>query len=185
MDILYVKCEQNALALCYMLQKQVYDAIFFDHYGEDRGLKACLNCVRQGDTIHVERGSFLAGSFLEGVELFCDLAKRGVNIWIDRSQSLLDCEGSPFGSENITCAMALIDLRNDYAKERQRQGYQRMKKEGRKIRRQQPLPANFHSMRKAWNAGELSCASAAQLCGMPTSTFWLRVKQYESENDEV
>ncbi|MBO4369594.1 MAG: recombinase family protein [Desulfovibrio sp.] len=182
MDLLYVKCEENALSLSSMLRARVYDAVFFDHFGEDSGLKSCLRSVRRGDTIHVERGSFLADSFLEGAALFCELSDRGVNIWIDSAQSLISWEDSPFAKENLNCALALVDLRNDYAKERQKQGYQRIREEGRRLRRRQPLPADFHVFRKAWNAGELTCAMAAQMCGMATSTFWLRVKQYESEH---
>ncbi|MBO4334917.1 MAG: recombinase family protein [Desulfovibrio sp.] len=184
MDLLYVKCEKDALSLSYMLRERDYDAVFFDNFGEDDGLKTCLSSVQRGDTIHVERGSFLADSFLEGAALFCALSSLGVNIWIDSSQSLISWDDSPFASENLNCAFALVDLRNDYAKERQKEGYQRLKEEGRKLRRQRPLPANFHFYRKAWKAREVTCAKAAQMCGMPTSTFWLRVKQYEAEHQE-
>ncbi len=182
MDILYVKCEKNSLSSSSMLHNQVYDAIFFDNFGEDCGLKACLESVQRGDTIHVERSSFLADSFLEGAEIFCELSSRGVNVWVDSSKSFLDCEDFHLVREDLPCVLALIDLRNDYTKERQREGYQRLRDEGRRTKRQQPLPPNFHPMRKAWNAGELSCVVAAQLCGMPTSTFWSRVKQYEAEH---
>ncbi len=42
-----------------------------------------------------------------------------------------------------------------------------------------PLPENFDEVRKAWRNGKLSVKAAADLCGMPKTTFYNAVRRME------
>ncbi len=42
-----------------------------------------------------------------------------------------------------------------------------------------PLPDNFEEVRKAWRNGQLSVKAAADLCGMPKTTFYNAVRRME------
>ena len=42
-----------------------------------------------------------------------------------------------------------------------------------------PLPENFHYLYQQWKNGEITGTAAAQLCGMPLSTFRYRAEIYE------
>ncbi len=42
-----------------------------------------------------------------------------------------------------------------------------------------PLPENFDEVRKAWRNGQLSVKAAADLCGMPKTTFYNAVRRVE------
>jgi len=42
-----------------------------------------------------------------------------------------------------------------------------------------PLPENFDEVRRAWRNGKLSVKAAADLCGMPKTTFYNAVRRLE------
>ncbi len=42
-----------------------------------------------------------------------------------------------------------------------------------------PLPENFDEVRRAWRNGKLSVKAAADLCGMPKTTFYNAVRRIE------
>ena len=51
-----------------------------------------------------------------------------------------------------------------------------------------PLPENYHSAYRRWNAEEITGTAAAKECGMPLSTFRYRAKTYETSgqrNDDT
>lgn len=43
------------------------------------------------------------------------------------------------------------------------------------------LPVNFEEARQAWRSREMNLESAAQMCGMATSTFYKKVRKVEQE----
>ncbi len=42
-----------------------------------------------------------------------------------------------------------------------------------------PLPENFEEVRRAWRSGQISGIAAAQLCGMPKTSFYNAVRRVE------
>lgn len=47
--------------------------------------------------------------------------------------------------------------------------------------KRRPLPDNFDQVRRSWRNHEMNLKEAAQLCGMPTTTFYDAVRRAERE----
>lgn len=66
-------------------------------------------------------------------------------------------------------------------RERQKEGIEAAKLRGVKFGRPaKPLPKNFPSVYLEWESGAITSKKAAELCGMPTSTFRYRSKRYKN-----
>ncbi len=64
-------------------------------------------------------------------------------------------------------------------RQRQKEGIEAARIRGVQFGRpKHPLPSNFVKVYDRWAAGEISGAEAAQLCGMPASSFYRRAKKY-------
>ncbi len=65
-------------------------------------------------------------------------------------------------------------------RELQRKGIAQAKAQGVRFGKPaRPLPENFDEVRFAWRRGEFNLITAAQLCGMPKSTFHSAVQEAE------
>lgn len=65
----------------------------------------------------------------------------------------------------------------EHIKERQRQGIEAARKRGVHLGRQgRPLPENFFESVRLWESGEITQQKAAEMCGMPNSSFRYRLK---------
>ena len=66
-----------------------------------------------------------------------------------------------------------------FIKQRQAEGIAAAKARGVRFGRPaKPLPDNFDEIRIKWENHEFSVSTAAELCGMPRSTFFAKAKQY-------
>ena len=64
--------------------------------------------------------------------------------------------------------------------QRQAEGIAAAKAKGVKFgRKPTPLPENFQEVYQKWKLKKISVKKAANLCGMPQSTFFYKAKQYE------
>lgn len=73
----------------------------------------------------------------------------------------------------------------EHRRQRQAEGIAAAKARGVKFgRRTPPLPDNFDEVRCAWRRGEFNLLTAAELCGMPQSTFYSAVKRAEGSSEE-
>ncbi len=62
----------------------------------------------------------------------------------------------------------------------QRKGIEQAKAQGIKFGKpSRPLPDNFDEVRQSWRGGQLTLREAAEMCGMPESTFYNAVKRVE------
>lgn len=67
-------------------------------------------------------------------------------------------------------------------KRRQAEGIAAAKQRGVRFGRPcKPLPDNFESMCELWNNKRITLREAAENCGMPESTFYMKAKQMEDE----
>ncbi len=70
-------------------------------------------------------------------------------------------------------------------RQRQREGIEAARRKGVRFGRpKKELPDNFDTAFAGWLSGELSCRKAAELCGMPVSSFCRRGKEKRG-NDEM
>ena len=155
-----------------------YDAQYTDKAGEYSALNACLKNLKQGDTLYVERESFLADTVAEAITVLSTLAQRGVNVYLERKQQLVKSESSPFKKLNGDLAQAVIGFRKAFTKLRQIEGYRKAKAEGRLAAPgKRPLPANFEEVKKRWLEKKITIIEAAAECEMAVATFWTRCKK--------
>ena len=71
-------------------------------------------------------------------------------------------------------------------RKRQAEGIAAAKLRGVKFGRPElPLPANFHSIHRAWRNKKMTLHQAAQACEMPVGTFYAKARKIEKENEEV
>lgn len=69
-------------------------------------------------------------------------------------------------------------------KQRQAEGIAAAKARGVKFGRpEMGLPENFHEIRKRWREHEFNISVASELCNMPRSTFFAKVRRYEKSRN--
>ena len=171
MDVLYIKSDKKSSSQ--LIGRTEYGATYHDNE-----LSMCLMSLKAGDTLYVERESFLADSVAEAVTLLGNLARRGVNVYLERKNELIRSETSPFRQLTGDLAQAVIGFRKAFTKFRQREGYKKAKAEGRKIAvSKRPLPSNFENVKQRWLKKEITVVEAAAECEMAVSTFWTRCKE--------
>ncbi len=152
-----------------------YDKTYSDLPDEKTALTKCLRSLHSGDTLYVERESFLSDTITEAIAVLNKLAKRGVNVYLERTKKLILSEDSPYTELNKELIGALLGFRKAYSKLRQIEGYRKAREEGRPVAKQpKPLPDNFEETKRRWLNKEIPLAAAAAECEMAVSTFWKR-----------
>ncbi len=155
--------------------RREYDKTYSDLPDEDTALKKCISSLRSGDTLYVERESFLADTVAGAVTILKKLAKLGVDVYLGRAQKLIRSETSPYTKLSEDLIGALVGFKKAYNKFRQFEGYRKAREEGRPLARQaKPLPENFEDVKRRWLNKELPLTAAAAECKMAVTTFWKR-----------
>ena len=146
-----------------------YAARFYDNSGERTNLTLCLKTLQEGDTLCVASETSLADDAATAVEILGDLARRGIDVWIDRTGRLIPAKVSPFKNLKRDLAETLRAFQNAFISYRMREGRKNStKKLGRPAN---PLPKGFEEARDAWISGRIKSTEAAAKCGMALSTF--------------
>ena len=117
-------------------------------------------------------------SFLrDGDTLYVELTERGVNLVSEKEK--FDTS-TPQGKFVLTVFAALAEFERESILERQREGIEIAKSEG-KYKGRKPIPANerFFTVANAWAAGKIPLKDAIKESGMSHSTFFRKCKQYE------
>jgi DNA invertase Pin-like site-specific DNA recombinase len=136
-----------------------------------------LSFLREGDVLYVESFSRLSRSTRDLLSTVATLTDRGVNLVSDKEK--VDTT-TPQGRFMLTVFAALSELERENILERQREGVEIAKTEG-KYKGRKPLPASdrFFTVAKSWAAGNLALKQAIEESGMSSSTFFRKCKQYE------
>lgn len=136
-----------------------------------------LSFLREGDVLYVESFSRLSRSTKDLLSTVATLTDRGVNLVSDKEK--VDTT-TPQGRFMLTVFAALSELERENILERQREGIEIAKTEG-KYKGRKPLPASdrFFTVAKSWAAGNLALKQAIEESGMSSSTFFRKCKQYE------
>lgn len=136
-----------------------------------------LSFLREGDVLYVESFSRLSRSTKDLLSTVAILTDRGVNLVSDKEK--VDTT-TPQGRFMLTVFAALSELERENILERQREGIEIAKTEG-KYKGRKPIPASdrFFTVAKSWAAGNLPLKDAIEESGMSSSTFFRKCKQYE------
>ena len=139
--------------------------------------KEMLSFLREGDTLYIESFSRLSRSTRDLLNTVSTLTERGVNLVSDKEK--VDTT-TPQGRFMLTVFAGLSELERENTLERQREGIEIAKAEG-KYKGRKPISAGeqFFTVARAWADGKIALKDAIRDSGMSPSTFFRRCKQYE------
>lgn len=182
MKIGYVRVstqEQNIARQENLMQELGVDMVFIDKMSgksADRPeLKRMMTYVRQGDTVIVESISRFARNTKDLLGLVEQLSQKQVE-FVSKKEAIDTT--TPTGKFMLTVFGAVAELEREYILQRQREGIEIAKTQGKyKGRKTMPLPDNYERVVQQWRNGEITARKAMQLLNMSPSTFYRRVRE--------
>lgn len=164
------------------LQLQGADKVFIEKVsGKNTGrpeLKKMMDYIRDGDTVIVESISRFARNTRDLLTLVDELIEKGV-AFVSLKESI--DTATPQGKFMLTVFAAMAELERESILQRQREGIEIAKSEG-KYKGRRPLKIdedNFKKECRRWRAGEITAVEAMKRLGLKPNTFYRRVKSYE------
>lgn len=142
-------------------------------------LEAMLQYVREGDTVVVESISRIARNTRDLLDIVAHLESKGVG-FISKKETI-DTK-TPAGNFMLTIFAAIAQLEREYMLDRQKEGIEIARQNG-KYKGRKPISieaAKFEDVYTRWKAGDLKGVSAMKELGLKPSTFYRKVREYES-----
>ena len=181
MRVGYVRCstaEQNEARQMKMMEDQKVEKVFVDKASgkniDRKDFKSMMAFVREGDTVIVESISRIARNTRDLLSIISELTEKGVE-FISLKESIDTT--TPHGRFMLTVFGALAELERESILERQREGIEIAKTEG-KYKGRKPVPvdeAKFRAVCARWRAGEITATAAMKEVGLKPNTFYRRV----------
>ena len=183
MRVGYVRCstaEQNEARQLKMMEDQLVEKIFVDKASgkntDRREFQTMMTFVRTGDTVVVESISRIARNTRDLLTIISNLAENDVE-FVSLKENI--DTSTPQGRFMLTVFGALSELERESILERQREGIEIAKAEG-KYKGRKPIDINEDKFRKVcarWRAGDITATAAMREIGLKANTFYRRVKE--------
>ncbi|MBQ8860915.1 MAG: recombinase family protein [Ruminococcus sp.] len=183
MRVGYVRCstiEQNEARQLKMMTEQNAEKIFTDKASgkntDRQEFKAMMNFVRTGDIVIVESISRIARNTRDLLSIVSELTEKGVE-FVSLKENIDTT--TPQGRFMLTVFGALAELERENILERQREGIEIAKSEG-KYKGRKPVEYDeekFVSLCKKWRAGDMTATAVMKELGLKPNTFYRRVKE--------
>lgn len=141
-------------------------------------LKAMLDYVREGDTLYVESISRLGRSTRDLLNIIDTLNDKGVTLVSHKESINTD---TPTGKFMLTVFAALSQLEREQIKQRQREGIEIAKTQG-KYTGRKPIPIDWDRFGKLygkWKAKSITGRDFMRRMDLSANTFYRRVREYE------
>ena len=141
-------------------------------------LRAMLDYVREGDTLYVESISRLGRSTKDWLNIIDTLTDKGVTLISHKEK--IDTN-TPAGKFMLTVFAALSQLEREQLKQRQREGIEIAKAQG-KYTGRKPIPTDwmrFGQLYGEWRAKNITGRDFMRRMDMSANTFYRRVREYE------
>lgn len=146
-------------------------------------LKAMLNYVlREGDTLYVESISRLGRSAKDLLNIIDTLTDKKVTLISYKEKIDTD---TPTGKFMLTVFSTLSQLEREQLKQRQREGIEIAKAQG-KYTGRKPIPIywdKFSKLYGEWKSKSITVRDFMRRMGLSVNTFHRRVREYESRNN--
>jgi len=136
-------------------------------------LKKMMEYVREGDTVIVESISRFARSTRDLLELMESLSKKSVD-FISQKKAIDTATSS--GRFMLTIFAAVAELEREYLRDRQREGIEIAKQQGKYKGRKPGEYPDFEYLLEKNKRGEITAASAMRKLGMSKTTWYRKVK---------
>ena len=183
MRVFYVRCstiEQNEARQLKMAEEQNAEKVFVDKASGKNtnrtAFKEMMAFVRAGDTVVVESISRIARNTRDLLSIVSELTEKGVE-FVSLKENIDTT--TPQGRFMLTVFGALAELERENILERQREGIEIAKSEG-KYKGRKPIDydeAQMKALCKKWRAGEITATAAMKKLGLKPNTFYRRVKE--------
>lgn len=183
MRVGYVRCstlEQNEARQLKMMEEQKVERVFVDKASgkntDRKEFKEMMAFVRVGDTLIVESISRIARNTRDLLTIIANLTEKGVE-FVSLKENIDTT--TPHGRFMLTVFGALAELERESILERQREGIEIAKVEG-KYKGRKPVAideAKFRAVCARWRAGEITATAAMREVGLKPNTFYRRVKE--------
>lgn len=183
MKIGYIRCstaEQNEARQMKMMEEQRIEKLFIDKASgkntDRKGFREMMEFVRAGDMVVVESISRIARNTRDLLSIISDLTQKEVE-FVSLKENIDTT--TPQGRFMLTVFGALAELERENILERQREGIEIAKLQG-KYRGRKPLKVDekkFRSVCSKWRAKEMTATAAMKEMGLKPNTFYRRVKE--------
>lgn len=145
-------------------------------------LKAMLDYVRESDTLYVESISRLGRSAKDLLNIIDTLTDKKVTLISHKEKIDTDTTTGKF---MLTVFAALSQLEREQLKQRQREGIEIAKAQG-KYTGRKPIPIDwdkFSNLYGEWKSKSITGRDFMRRMGMSVNTFYRRVREYEITRD--
>ncbi len=142
-------------------------------------LKAMIDYVREGDTLYIESISRLGRSTKDLLNIIDTLTDKGVTL-VSHKESI-DTD-TPSGKFMLTVFAALSQLEREQLKQRQREGIEIAKTQG-KYTGRKPIEIDwtrFGQLYGEWKSKNITGRDFMRRMGLSANTFYRRVREYEA-----
>jgi DNA invertase Pin-like site-specific DNA recombinase len=147
---------------------------------ERKELNTMIDFVREGDVVVVESISRFARNTKDLLELTDILEKKGVQ-FISKKETI--DTNSPTGKFMLTVFGAVAQLERDYIRDRQQEGIEIAKEQGKyKGRKKIDFPKNWEEIYSQWKNRNIKGNKAMELLGLKRNTFYSLIKEYEQKS---
>ena len=183
MRVGYVRCstvEPNEARQLKMMEEQQAEKVFIDKASgkniDRKAFKEMMSFVRTGDVVIVESISRIARNTRDLLSIVSELTEKEVEFV--SLKEIIDTS-TPQGRFMLTVFGALAELERENILERQREGIEIAKAEG-KYKGRKPVEVNteqFKAVCARWRAGEITATAAMKELNLKPNTFYRRVKE--------
>ena len=169
--------EQNTLRQEEMMGELGVEELYIDKASgknTDRPeLKKMMAYVRRGDTVIVESISRFARNTRDLLNLMEQLSAKGVE-FVSKKEAIDTT--TPTGKFMLTVFGAVAELEREYILQRQREGIEIAKQQGKYKGRKPLAQPGFQEMVIRWKRGEITAVEACRRLGMSKASFYRKVK---------
>lgn len=169
--------EQNTVRQEALMDALGVEKVYIDRMSgkntERPELKQMLEYVRKGDVVIVESISRFARNTRDLLELVERLTAKEVE-FVSQKEAI--DTNTPTGKFMLTVFGAVAELEREYILQRQREGIEIAKAQG-KYKGRKPISSpDFDKIAAQWRRGELTAVQAMRRLGMSKTTFYRRIK---------
>jgi len=185
MKVGYVRvstADQNTARQEVLMKDLGVEKIFIDKLsGKNRDrkqLKEMLSFIREGDMVIVESISRIARNTKDLLEIVDQFKSKGVE-FVSKKESI--DTNTTAGKFMLTVFGAIAELERGYILDRQKEGIEIAKKEG-KYKGRKPISVNndtWENLYKQWKAKEITATKFMNSVNLKANTFYRKVKAYE------
>lgn len=170
--------EQNTIRQEVLMKELGVDEVYVDKASgknQDRPeLRKLMEYVRHGDTVIVESISRFARNTRDLLELVEQLSVKRVE-FVSKKEAIDTT--TPTGKFMLTVFGAVAELEREYILQRQREGIEAAKQQGKYQGRKPITRVNFDLVVSQWRAGQITAREAMRRLDMRPSTFYRKVRR--------